>query len=84
MRGRGWFTFQLYHKEFIVSTEYKVWVHVEECDDETDHYEEVGLPDCLGTFNGLDEADEFVETLLQLYAPEQIATSDRVIHHPIT
>lgn len=57
--------------------EYKVWISVERCDDDFDEYHDVGLPDCLGTFSGLDEANEFVGTLLQAYAPEQIATSDR-------
>lgn len=55
---------------------YKVWLSIEECDEEHDKYEDVGLPDSLGQFTGLDKAEEFVRTLLVQYAPEQLQTSD--------
>lgn len=37
---------------------YKIWVEIEECDDEKDHYEDVSdFPVCLGEYNSLQEAD---------------------------
>jgi len=56
---------------------YKVWVSVEEIDEDNDRYEDVGLPDSLGEFSGLDEADEFVRMLLCAYNPEAMEHSDR-------
>ena len=57
---------------------YKVWISIEDVGDQDDDapYKDVGLPDSLGTFTGLDEAEEFVRTLLILYNPEGLLTSD--------
>jgi len=38
---------------------YKVWIHVEEIDEEEDTYEDVGLPEELGVFSTLEEAEQF-------------------------
>lgn len=35
---------------------YKVWIQIEECDDETDHYENVSEPMCLGVYNNQTQA----------------------------
>ena len=42
---------------------YKVWVHIEEYDDEEDAYQDIDLPEDLGEFGALDEAIEFVSKL---------------------
>lgn len=42
---------------------YKVWVQIEECDDETDHYENVSEPDELGCFDTEEEAVDFMNDL---------------------
>lgn len=57
---------------------YKVWVSIEDVGAEDDDapYEDIGLPDPLGVFVGLDEAEEFVRTLLTLYNPDALETSD--------
>ncbi len=43
--------------------EYKVWVHIERHDPESDTYEDIGLPDPLGRFASLETAQAFVRTL---------------------
>lgn len=55
---------------------YKVWVHVEEIDEDGDSYEDIGLPDSIGEFNTIEEAESLVSELLERYAPEMMATSD--------
>ncbi len=42
---------------------YKVWVHIEEIDEENDHYEDVGMPISVGEYDLLSEAAEQVATL---------------------
>ena len=44
---------------------YKVWVHIEEIDEEEDHYEDVCEPQCLGTYETFDEAVDKVASLEQ-------------------
>ena len=40
---------------------YKIWLEIEECDDEKDHYEDVSdFPVCLGEYNSIEEADRAV------------------------
>ncbi len=36
---------------------FKVWIEIEECDDDTDEYERVSPPVCLGTFDTYQEAE---------------------------
>jgi len=37
---------------------YKVWMEIEECDDENNHYEDASaFPVCLGQFNSIEDAD---------------------------
>lgn len=55
---------------------YKVWISIEKCDEKHDKYENIGLPDCLGRFAGLDKAEAFVRTLLVQHAPDQLPHSD--------
>ena len=47
---------------------YKVWVHVEEVDE--DNYQDTGLPVCLGEFQTAGEAHALVTLLEAQYAPE--------------
>ena len=42
---------------------YKVWIAIEEINEEEDFYEDVGMPESLGEFDTLEEAKEFVEVL---------------------
>ena len=42
---------------------YKVWVHIEEIDEERDHCVDVAEPECIGTFEKLEEAENFVSAL---------------------
>jgi len=42
---------------------YKVWVSIEEINEETDHYEDLAGPDPLGAFGTLEEAAAFVRGL---------------------
>lgn len=42
---------------------YKVWIHVEEIDEDHDHYEDVREPYPVGEFNSLEEAEELADQL---------------------
>lgn len=42
---------------------YKVWLQIERCNEEEDEYEDLFLPDNLGTFDTVDEAVAFMESL---------------------
>ena len=43
---------------------YKVWVHIEEIDELTDHYEDLGIPEHMGEFHTEEEARARVTELL--------------------
>ncbi len=43
---------------------YKVWIHVEECDECNDHYEDIGLPECIGTFDLYEDAEDLFGIVL--------------------
>ena len=44
--------------------QYKVWVEIEECDEEADVYVTVSaFPVCVGVFGTLDEADDAIAAL---------------------
>jgi len=61
-------------------TTYKVWVSIEEIDEEADEYHDIGLPDPLGEFDTRDEACAFVDRLLAYCNVDArtVATSDLV------
>ena len=42
---------------------YKVWLQIEEIDDDADHYEDVGEPMPLMDFNTIEDAEKFLKTL---------------------
>jgi len=42
---------------------YKVWIHIEEDDEEKDHYQDIEEPQWLAEFDSLAEARQYVETL---------------------
>ena len=42
---------------------YKVWVSIEEINEENDHYEDLAGPDPLGEFDRLEDAASFVRGL---------------------
>lgn len=42
---------------------YKVWVHIEEYDEDEGEYQDIDLPEDLGEFETLKEATEFVSKL---------------------
>jgi hypothetical protein len=56
---------------------YKVWLSVEQIDEENNRYEDVGLPDSLGEFQNLELADAFCRNLLRRYNPQMLEGSDR-------
>ena len=43
---------------------YKVWIQIEEIDEEQNHYEDIDLPFALGTFDNLPSARRFVDDKL--------------------
>ena len=42
---------------------YKVWVYIEEHDEDEDEYQDIDLPEDLGEFKTLEEATEFISKL---------------------
>ncbi len=42
---------------------FKVWVHIEEIDDDGEPKGDVGLPEFLGDFDELEDAESFVSLL---------------------
>ena len=42
---------------------YKIWVHIEEIDEEQDHYEDVTTPEELDSFDTLKDAQDFISSL---------------------
>lgn len=46
-----------------MTTEYKVWIHVELVNDDEDHYEDATEPRCLYSSSDLEKAKAFVESL---------------------
>ncbi|KKM03997.1 hypothetical protein LCGC14_1768820 [marine sediment metagenome] len=56
-------------------SQFKVWIHIEEIDEEADKYEDVGLPEPLATYGSLEEAQDLVVALLQTHNPKALDTS---------
>jgi hypothetical protein len=52
-----------------VSKRYKVWLQVEELDDDADEYENVSQPACVGDFDSYAEADRFFKSLVTALQP---------------
>jgi len=53
-------------EEMTDEVKYKVWIHIEEVDEENDHYTDIGLPEelvCLKTF---EEAKDYVTNLMKI------------------
>lgn len=51
------------NKKTQTSKTYKVWVQIEEINEEEGHYEDVGLPDSLAEYDTLEAAQAFVRSL---------------------
>jgi len=49
---------------------YKVWIVIENINEEEDFYEDVGMPESLGEFDTLEEAKEFVTDLCDNSSPD--------------
>ena len=47
---------------------FKVWIHIERIDEENDSYEDEGLPESVGTFDTLEEAESLVGQIVDCYA----------------
>lgn len=45
---------------------YKVWIHIEEIDEDEDLFEDYGLPDSAGEFQTLEGAQEMRDRLLEV------------------
>ena len=56
--------------------QFKVWVHIEEIDDDADKYEDCGLPEPMATYGTLEEAQALVVALLQTQNPRALETSE--------
>ena len=56
-------------------SQFKVWVHVEEIDENADKYEDRGLPEPLATYGTPEEAEALVVALLQTHNPRALETS---------
>ena len=57
---------------------YKVWISIEDVgsQDENAPYTEEGLPDSLGDYEQLSDAQELVRVLLRAFNPAELETSD--------
>ena len=45
-------------------TEYKVWIHIEEIDEEKDHYQEIEEPQEVGRFKSEQDAKQLADDLM--------------------
>ena len=43
---------------------YKVWIHIEECDEDNDYYEDVTEPFCPAEFDTLAKAETYCDDLM--------------------
>ncbi len=57
---------------------YRIWVQIEEIEEDRDVYQNVALPDPAGSFDELEDAQKQVRAILQLTNPDAILTSDQV------
>ena len=46
---------------------YKVWIHIEEIDEEAGTYEDQGLPESCGEFKTLEEAEQHVAQIINAF-----------------
>ncbi|HUW67839.1 MAG TPA: hypothetical protein VMW20_07295 [Candidatus Nanoarchaeia archaeon] len=46
--------------------EYKLWVYVEEYDPDETECEDIGDPSCIGIFETLEEAEQYVSHLQEI------------------
>ena len=46
---------------------YKIWVHIEEIDEDNDSYEDQGLPESCGEFGTLEEAESKVASIVDAF-----------------
>jgi hypothetical protein len=49
-----------------MTSKFKVWVHIEEIDEEEDLYEDVDLPFSVGEFDTVEEAEKLCEAISTL------------------
>ena len=42
---------------------YKVWIQIEEIDEEKDHYENITEPECIAEFDSLKDAEEYADKI---------------------
>jgi len=52
-------------------TEYKVWIHIEQVDEEKDHYQKIDEPQEVGRFDSDQAARAYVDQLLAQKNPSQ-------------
>lgn len=50
---------------------YKVWIHIEQIDESTDHYVDIGLPYEAGVFDTEADADDFIKNELLSNKPDE-------------
>ncbi|MFC1765158.1 hypothetical protein ACFL6U_24185 [Planctomycetota bacterium] len=52
-------------------TKFKVWIHIEEINEEKDHYQEIDEPQELGRFDSNQDASTYVDQLLSQKDPSR-------------
>ena len=58
--------------------QYRVWSNVEEYDpDRPEGSQDLGEPDCLGTFNSLDQAKDYLESVATLDPYQSLASNEQ-------
>ncbi len=45
-----------YISKFEQNSNYKVWIHIEEVNEDEDYYQDIGMPVLIGEFENLDDA----------------------------
>lgn len=53
--------------------EYKVWISIEEIDEENDVWKNIGEPDSLGTFDNLEEAQDFLSDVYNAISRDDLS-----------
>lgn len=61
---------------------YKLWLHLEEADDEADHYQDISEPICIGDFDHADEGTERLYALGLLFGG-LMDTEHLMFHRPV-
>ena len=60
--------------------QYRVWSYVEEYDpDRPEESQDLGEPECLGTFNSLDQAKDYLDSVATLDPYQSLASNEQFL-----